>query len=198
MGIFILFGSLGAAPVSSWLWECTWAPSPLLPRSHINLQRSHPGPFAFGAGSRLPAQPGAGLHLCHSLWLSEVSISQQPTFRPLQKHQTLHNPGVTQQLSTTKKSRSLSKHPNALAALRGTALCSPPHPQDNLFLLRLLSTQLQRRYVEIKMQSNKDAALLGRDKLRSGKASQSSKSCSTAQARLEPGSQRSPRWLLAL
>lgn len=73
MEILILFGSPGAAPVPSWLWERVWAPSPLLPRSRINLQCSHPGPFAFSAASLFPAQPGADLRLCYSLWFYEVS-----------------------------------------------------------------------------------------------------------------------------
>lgn len=151
MGISILFGSLGAAPASS-CFPALSCQGHTLTCSAATLAHWH---SAQDPCSR------HGLHLCHSLWLSEVSISQHPTFRPLQKHQTLHSPGVTQQLSATKKSRSPFKHPNAPAALRGAALRSPAHPQDNLFLFELLSTQLQRSYVEIKMQSNKDAALLG-------------------------------------
>lgn len=72
-GILGLLGSPGAAPVSSWLPERVWAPSPLLPRSHINLQCSYPSPFAFSAASLFPARPGADLHLCHSLWFSKVT-----------------------------------------------------------------------------------------------------------------------------
>lgn len=104
MGVLILFGSLGAAPVSSWLWEGVRAPSPLLPRSHINLQRSHPDPFAFSTGSLLPARPGADLHLCHSLsFYSHLSILEDSLSDPssLFFRSTKHSPALQPQGNTT-------------------------------------------------------------------------------------------------
>ncbi|XP_027550848.1 extensin-like [Neopelma chrysocephalum] len=114
LGILILFGSPGAAPVSSWLREHVWAPSPLLPRSHINLECSHPSPFGIQHRLPVPSTAGADLHLCHSFAFLEPPLHlRRPTSRPPPANFSeppntpqLHNPQETQHLTVTKKPRS--------------------------------------------------------------------------------------------
>lgn len=46
----------------------------------VTVRRSHPGPFAFSAASRFPAQPGAALHPCHNprFFLKHCSLFPDP------------------------------------------------------------------------------------------------------------------------
>lgn len=118
----------------SWICPC---------RDHsVNIQR----------GSSVPA---AATGIVKPRWQPHFQGTSVLFFRGTKQ---LHGPEETQQQVTAKKTRFPFQHPKH-RQLPGALYA--PHPRDNLFVLQLPSTQLQRTYVEMKMQSHKDASLRG-------------------------------------
>lgn len=104
------------------------------------------------------------IYACCSCWDPEAASSrQQPHFQALPPHfpRALNSSTAPRKHKAghCQKDQIPLPTPQTPAAPRGS-VCTP-HPRDNLFVLQLPSTQLQRMYMEIKMQSHKDASLRG-------------------------------------